>query len=259
MRRLHGRAALLVLFALVFLLSAYKVGGMALESRRREEEFRQLQRLVAEAAPAPRPQEAPEGGWGQGPMLEKYAALYRENPDVFGWVQIEGTRLNYPVMHTPQEPEYYLRRSFYKNSSEGGVPFLAGDCTREGKNYLIYGHNMNDGSMFAALLSYARESFWREHPAVCFDTLYDTGRYAVVAAFYPQIPGQDEQEGFRYYRYTDLTRPDAFEEYLRQVKQAALYDTGVTPEYGDQLLTLSTCSYHAADGRFVVVAVKKEA
>lgn len=90
-----------------------------------------------------------------------------------------------------------------------------------------------------------------------FDTLYERGKYEVMAAFYSKVYDVDEQGVFRYYEYTDLSSPERFQEYVEQVKATALYDTGVTAECGDQLLTLSTCSYHTADGRFVVVAKKE--
>lgn len=106
------------------------------------------------------------GEEGAPAVLPEYAALYRENPDLFGWVQIPDTDLSYPVMYTPEDPEYYLRRAFDGSDSDSGVPFLDGDCTEDGGNYLIYGHNMNAGTMFALLPSYARQDFWEEHPVI---------------------------------------------------------------------------------------------
>ena len=110
--------------------------------------------------------------------------------------------------------------------------------------------------MFAALLDYQEEDFAREHGTVRFDTLEEEGEYQVVAAFYSQAYDSQEEGAFRYYQYTDLSDPQVFEEYVRQAKAASLYDTGVTPQPGDQLLTLSTCSYHTGDGRFVVVCCR---
>lgn len=190
-------------------------------------------------------------------MLPGYAALYAENPDLFGWVQIPDTELSYPVMYTSDDPEYYLRRAFDGSESVSGVPFLDGDCPEDGGNYLIYGHHMSGGTMFALLPSYAKQDFYEEHPVIRFDTLFERGKYEVMAAFYSQAYGTDEQDVFRYYQYTDLRCPERFQEYVEQVTAAALYDTGITAEYGDQLLTLSTCSYHTDNGRFVVVARKE--
>ena len=176
------------------------------------------------------------------------------NEDFFGWLSIDGTKIQYPVMHTPEDPEYYLHRDFDGNDARSGVPFLAGDCFEGCGNYLIYGHNMKDKSMFSGLLSYADEDFWREHPMIHFDTVQLPGTYEVIAAFYAEAYSKDAQDVFRYYLYTDLREAERFSEYLSQVYSAALYDTGVKAQYGDGLLTLSTCSYHTENGRFVVVA-----
>ena len=137
-------------------------------------------------------------------MLAAYAPLFERNPDLFGWIKIENTKLNYPVMYTPDDPEYYLRRAFDSSNSMSGVPFLDGRCFEGCGNYLIYGHHMKNGTMFAPITSYVKEEFWQKHPVIRFDTLYETGTYEAA--------------------------------------------------YDDQLLTLSTCEYHTADGRFVVVA-----
>lgn len=182
-----------------------------------------------------------------------YLPLKEQNADFFGWISIEGTQIDYPVMYTPDDPQYYLKRAFDKSSSLSGVPFLDAACSAECGNYLIYGHNMKNGTMFAGLLSYAEQEFWQAHPTIRFDTLDGAGSYDILAAFYSEIY-PEEEDGFRYYQYTDLRDAEDFDAYIRQVKQAALYDTGITAEYGDTLLTLSTCSYHTSNGRFVVVA-----
>ena len=118
----------------------------------------------------------------------------------------------------------------------------------------IYGHNMKDGSMFAALLNYADDTFWEEHPTIRFDTLEETGTYQVLAAFYIDVSLSEDGVAFPFYEYTGLRDEAIFQEYLAQVGDRALYSTGVTAEFGEQLLTLSTCSYNTSDERFVVVA-----
>lgn len=189
--------------------------------------------------------------------LAAYGELREENPDFYGWLSIADTQLNYPVMYTPDDPEHYLRRSFDGKYSVSGTPFLDGACYEGCGNYIIYGHMMRDGSMFATLKDYANEEFWREHPVICFDTPEQAAEYEVVAAFYSRAYYQDEEGVFRYYRYTDLTEPVRFDEFLSNVRACAQYDTEVDVQYGDELLTLSTCSYHTDNGRFVVVARKQ--
>ena len=161
-------------------------------------------------------------------------------------------------MHTPEDEEYYLRRDFDGKDSQSGVPFLSASCYEGCGNYLIYGHNMKNGSMFATLLSYADRAYWEEHPIIRFDTHAASGEYKVLAAFYSEAYPQDAEGVFRYYQYTDVSDASVFEDYVDQVQKAALYDTRVIAVYGDELLTLSTCSYHTKNGRFVVVARKEE-
>lgn len=188
---------------------------------------------------------------------EQYQLLWEQNNDFAGWLFQEGTQIDYPVMFTPEEPEYYLRRAFDGSYAVSGSLFLGEGCVPDGTHAIIYGHHMNDGSMFGSLPDYADADYWQEHPTIRFDTLEESGEYEVMAAFYSRVYKVSETGVFRYYQYADLSEPERFSEYVEQVKAAALYDTGVTAEYGDKLLTLSTCSYHTDNGRFVVVAVRK--
>lgn len=244
MKKRRKRPSLLqIAFGAAFLLSACMVGTLTVQAHREQQAFLRLEESVAAA------QEAET----QNP----YAALQAENPDFFGWLSIEGTSIHYPVMHTPQEEDYYLHHDFAGNASQSGVPFLAGDCDADCGNYLIYGHNMNNGSMFAPLLSYAEADFGAAHPLIRFDTAAGEGTYRVLAAFYAEVYPQDATEGFRYYRYTDLRDAAVFAAYLSEVEATALYDTGVSAAYGDTLLTLSTCTNRSKTGRFVVVARKE--
>ena len=190
--------------------------------------------------------------------LRKYDPLYNKNKDFFGWLKIEGTKIDYPVMYTPRDNEYYLHRDFNGDYSESGCLFIDGSCPAKGNFYLIYGHHMRNGSMFGELPNYKDYEFYKEHKTVFFDTRYELRDYEVVAAFYAQVfPEDEEDDHFCYYKYTDLTNPQKFSEYVTNVKANAIYDTGITPVYGDELIALSTCNYHTEDGRFVVVARRK--
>ena len=184
--------------------------------------------------------------------------MKEKNPDFWGWIKIDDTALSYPVMHTPEEPEYYLRRDFEGAYSLRGVPFLDGRCYDGCGNYIIYGHYMKDGTMFGSLQAYAKPAYCEEHPTITLNTANGCEVYTVMAAFYSQVYKQEDTRVFRYYQYADLSNEADFAAYVEQVKKAALYDTEVNAQYGEQLLTLSTCSYHTDDGRFVVVAKKQE-
>lgn len=208
------------------------------------------------AAPsAPAETDAPEAPAEKTP-LPQYLWLYEENPDFYGWLQIEGTAIDYPVMYTPEEPEKYLYRSFSGNPSTGGTLFLDGNCTPDGDNTIIYGHNMKDGSMFRDLLQYEREEFWEAHPVIRFDTLYEKGEYEVMAAFYDRVY-YEEETCFKFYEFFKAEDEADYREAIRNYLGMSLYDTEIIARYGDKLLTLVTCAYQTENGRFVVVAKKK--
>lgn len=214
------RTLALIPFSGLFLLSAVMVISYLGESRAQEAAFDELEELAAEAETSAAPSSTVDSDTGEAgapAMLPGYAALYAENPDLFGWVQIPDTELSYPVMYTPDDPEYYLRRAFDGSESVSGVPFLDGDCPEDGGNYLIYGHHMSGGTMFALLPSYAKEDFYEEHPVIRFDTLFERGEYEAMAAFYSKAYSTGEQDVFRYYQYTDLRSPERFQEYVTQV------------------------------------------
>lgn len=183
----------------------------------------------------------------------RYDELYAQNPDLYGWITIEGTKIDYPVMYTPADPEYYLHRSFEKKKTASGTPFIDGACYEGCGNLLIYGHHMNNGSMFGALLDYAEESFWETHPTVVFDTVKEHGEYSIIAAFRSKVYKSADESDFIWYNYTDLNDKVAFDEFIAGIESVRLYDTGLTAEYGDQLITLSTCANNSRN-RFVVVA-----
>lgn len=278
----HSRIRLVigVLLALLFCFSAYKVIIGSISEEREQAAFKKLYDIVAENSTTPAPQsihsaqetigstsdevmsndlpvetELTEPDLKTEPVpLPQYAPLVEMNHDFFGWLSIEGTEIDYPVMYTPDETEYYLRRAFDGSYSGSGVLFLDGNCAADGNYYLIYGHHMKNETMFGQLPRYANKDFWEDHPVIRLDTLYEQREYIVIAAFLSRIYDKNEQGVFRYYEYFDLSDEAIFGEYVQQVKAAALYDTGITAEYGDELLVLSTCNYHTANGRFVVVA-----
>lgn len=191
----------------------------------------------------------------------KYVDLYLANNDIIGWITVEGTGIDYPVMQTPDDPEYYLRRDFQGESSTGGTPFMdtGSDIFVPTSNFLIYGHNMKNGTMFHDLLEFKEREFYEEHKTFKFDTIYKDGQgtYEIIAAGYSQIYPKDS-DAFKYYRYAGITSEAEFYEYVNGVKSLSSYNTGVAAEYGDQLVTLSTCAYHVEDGRFFVVGKRIE-
>lgn len=220
------------------------------------QKVRQAAEIPAEDSMEEVPAETPEEKAEETFILPEYRELWEQNQDLAGWLTIEDLGIDYAVMYTPDEPEYYLHRGFSKEEARSGSLFIGEGCKPEGGNTLIYGHHMKDGTMFGKLNEYRFSSYAGEHPYIKFDTLTEKGEYQVIAAFYSQIQSLADRDAFRYYWYVDLSDRKRFEEYVTKVKEASLYDTGIEAVYGDQLLTLSTCSYHADEGRFVVVAKK---
>lgn len=185
-----------------------------------------------------------------------YLAEKREqNPDLVGWIKIEGTKVDYPVMYTPEEPEKYLHLNFNEKYSFGGLPFIDANCNLlpENDNLIIYGHNMLDGSMFRTLMKYEREDFWQAHPTIRLDIKDEEREYEIVSAFRDRVYYTYE-DCFKFYHFYDAYSKEALDEAVEYYKTHALYDTGVFIEMGDRMITLVTCAYHTDNGRFVVVA-----
>ena len=188
-------------------------------------------------------------------FIPEYSELYEQNRDMVGWIKIDDTKLNYPVMQSIDEPNFYLKHKFDKSYSDYGCPYVQENCDvlDPSDNLIFYGHHMNDGSMFATLDNYKSEAFWKEHNIIHFDTLTDRNDYEIVAVF-KTVVYTDSPDSFKYYQFTNAENEDEFNAYIGKCKELALYDTGVTAEYGDKLISLSTCEYSQSNGRIVVVA-----
>lgn len=260
------RKILLVICTVVFLCCLGALGyyfvGRYIESRTTQ----RVAELVASSTPAPTtaptptPEQTPEitPEPTPTPILEKYAALYEENQETIGWLRIEGTTTDYVVMHTPEDPEKYLHLDFFGANTGRGTLFLDyRDDIQTSDNLIIYGHHMNDGSMFGSLDSYRMQSYWETHPLITFDTIYQEQTFEIVAAFYAYVLPRGEQ-GFRYYHFIEADSEEEFNEFKDFIEENRCYETGVDYEFGDQLLTLSTCAYHVQNGRFAVVAKRIE-
>lgn len=207
----------------------------------------QVQATPAEAAQQPEPAEPA--------VMSCYEQMVEENPDFYGWICIPGTLIDYPVMHSPDDPERYLYRDYTRQESYCGTPFLDAQCPTDGSYALIYGHHMKNLTMFGVLPQYADASFRNEHMTIEFDTRYEQRDYEVIAAFYTYVD-LEGKEDFHYYEYRDLSDEVTFNNFMAGVRGLSLFDTGRPVTYGDELLVLSTCNYHTENGRFVVVAVR---
>jgi len=201
------------------------------------------------ATPTPTPEPTPT------PMLPEMPALYEKNKDVVGWIKIPDTKLDYAVVHTPDDPQKYLYMDLEGKWSGFGTIFIEGACSMEPRstNLLFHGHNMLNGSMFRTLTEYKNERFFDEHPIIEFSDLYEKKEYEIFAVVRDRIY-HNYEECFKYYEFLDPATEEEFNEGIAYFKEHSIYDTGITPVYGDKLITLSTCAYHCEEGRMVVVA-----
>lgn len=247
-----GLNLLLVCFVVLFVGSGWyllRYYRQAYETRKETDELSQMKE-EAEITEKEREESETTG------IQEKYLRLYKKNTDMVAWIQIEGTRVNYPVMKKEGDSEYYLHRNFKKEKDNNGLPFLAHECNiRDGNtNYLVYGHHMKSGMMFSDLLKYAKSSFYQSHREISFDTIYESGTYRVFCAFYTDV--KNDKEHFSFYDYAGVLDESRFDSYMQEVAKRSIYPVEELPKYGQTLLTLVTCSYHTEDGRFVVVAAR---
>ncbi len=187
-------------------------------------------------------------------VLEEYQTLYNKNKKLIGWLKIDDTIIDYPVMQTVNN-EYYLDHNFNQEYDKNGSLFLDKDCdvVRRNTNLIIYGHHMKSGKMFGSLNSYSNEEYGKKHALIQFDTIYEKCTYEVMYVFRSRIYNEDEVV-FKYYQFLNAASEAEFNSNMQEMAALSLYDTGVTARYGDELLTLSTCDSSETDGRFVVVA-----
>lgn len=189
-------------------------------------------------------------------ILPQYAALHAQNPDFFGWIRIEGTRINYPVMFAPQEPERYLYKDFYGNYAKYGVPFIDGSTDVEhSRNLLIHGHNARSGILFGDLDKFLKQAFREQYRFIHFDTLYEERVYEIVAVVRTRISKTGE-EVFRYYEYANIFSEAMLSEYIRFLNECSVGEADAFISSKGSFITLSTCSYHENHGRLLLTGMR---
>jgi len=189
-------------------------------------------------------------------ILPEYELIHQKNQRLIGWVKIEDTIIDYPVMQTVNN-EYYLDHNFNQEEDRNGCIFMDYQCDviRGCDNIILYGHHMKSGKMFGTLNKYSKESYYEAHPTIQFDTIYEKGTYQVMYVFRSKVYSEEDVT-FKYYQFINAASKMEFDSDMNEMAALSLYDTGVTASYGDKLLTLSTCDYQEKAGRFVVVAKK---
>lgn len=262
----------IAILIVAFCVSAFMVGRYLLEGKKQADLYDDLVDIKNQAQTAPSTTAAPtQAGTTEttkpgfevatdptveGGILLDYAELHEMNPDMAGWIKIEGTKIDYPVMHTSVDnKDYYLKRNFDKQASDRGCIYAREECDLDepSDNITIYGHNMADGSMFHGLMAYTEKEAWDYNSLIFFDTLKERHVYKIFAVFKTSA---SLGKGFSYHQFVDAEDEADFNEFVSTCKNLAFYDTGITPKYGDKIICLSTCEYTLTNGRLVVAAVR---
>ena len=207
-------------------------------------------------APTPEPTATPT----PIPLVENpYKEYFLANEDMAGWLQIPDTNIDYPIMWTPEDEEYYLRKGFDRKYDKAGCLILDTDSKVEPAttNLIIHGHNMKAGTMFGKLEEYEDPEYGASHDTIYLHTPRTLRTYQVIAVFRSQVYKKSDTV-FKFYKFFEADSEEEFLDFYNNIKEMSLYDTGVCAEYGDRFITLSTCSYHVDNGRFVVVAKEVE-
>ena len=190
------------------------------EQQKEKEDFAAVSQIAEPAVTATQTESEPT----EQPAAERnIQALIAENADCIGWLSIDGTNISYPVMHTPSDPQKYLRQNFYGRYSQSGVPFLDGRCDLQSTNLIIYGHNMRNGTMFADLKKYVDRDFLSAHRTVKFETA----------------------DGVQTFTVTEVLKTNISNEWYNRI----------SAEDGRQLI-LSTCYGSGKDGRLLIIAAE---
>ena len=243
------KKVIIVILLLVFAFSAWKVINYYYSSYKSESNFGKLEESIKDENVTGR----------EMSFVEKYEQLLKQNVDMVAWIKIEDTKVNYPVMHTPDNEEYYLRLNFDKEYEFRGSIFLNEEANLKERddNIIAYGHNMDDNTMFGDLKKYMDSEFYDNHKYISFENMYGKEKYEIFAVF-KTVDVLTHESFIDYYNFINAKNEDHFIQQIDKYKLASLYETGIHPQYGDKLLTLSTCEYSHEHGRLVIVARRVE-
>ena len=235
----------LLLLISVMLISSIFIYNEVKEDNKQEKIFEELSNIIETKEETSSKQEIVEDEIN----IEE---LYNINNDLVGWLKIENTSIDYPVMQTKNRPNYYLRRNFYKEYSIMGTPYIAEQCDlNKSDNLIIYGHHINGNKMFGELEKYKKEAFYKNNSIIKFYTKDEIQEYKIISVFKTVA-----HTGFEYYKYYNFKNESEFNTFIEKCKKLAFYNIEDTASYGDKLITLSTCEYSQDNGRLVVVAKK---
>jgi sortase B len=202
-------------------------------------------------APAAPPEEAADTA--QAAAIARVQSLQEKNSELVGWLEMAAAGVDYPVMQSPTRPSFYLDHNFAGEQSKAGLPFIDEGCDPvDGLNRIIYGHNMNNGTMFGSLKRYLDAAFFAENASFSLDTARGRESYRMIAVYEAKI----ESDSFAFYTYNNIQDEDAYLEYVSNIMARSVHGSGELPRFGQKLLTLVTCIRYRPNDRLVLVAVE---
>ena len=242
---------LTILFLLLFLSGAGCLGYYGFQQYQSAKIAEEMKETAREGEKLPIKEESEKN------ILPQFTELYQQNSEFAGWIQIEDTVIDYPVMKPKEDNKFYLTHGADGSSNQLGAIYMdvVSDLESTSTNWILYGHNFRNGSMFGSLKKYKDEKYYVTHPLIKFDTLYEEGIYEIIAVFPSKVYRKDE-DIFKYYKYTTIQSEEEFQEYVSNIKKMSIYEIPTTAAYGDTLLTLSTCDEWTENGRIAIVAKK---
>ena len=250
---------LAVICVAVLVFSLYQGMIIYIPQKQEQQRFEELRQIVEQdgegKSDSSQPPEAETKS--SSPAEENrsgFVDIVRINDDFRGWLKIKDMVIDYPVVKSSDDdPEFYLHRDYDKNYSFSGTPFIGAGADENSDAFVIYAHNMNNGTMFGTLDFYADKEWAEQHPYIHFDTANEDRVYRVFAAFQTTIGGENE---FKYNERAGKLNDEEYTAFVKDIQEASVMDTGDRPVKKSQIMMLSTCSYHSEDGRFVVAAYR---
>lgn len=213
----------------------------------------ELYNALSEAKPSAAPEIQDDVSAGYNPVINPWLEeLQAQNEELAAWITVDGTNINYPVMQTREDNDFYLLHDFYGEYDDHGTPFLDVCCSlSESDNLVIYGHHMQDKTMFQNLVKFREAEFCEENGGMYLDTPEESRRYQLAFVI---VISAVEAKDFPYFHITDFPQESDYRDFIEKCEKYAVWHSGTLPEFGTRLLTLSTCEYTKLDGRLVVIA-----
>ncbi len=239
----------IVFLSLILAFSAFMLVRGIIIGKNEQNEFEELTELVETELETPKEEQGEEKQESSNKTQKRnLAAAINKNKDCIGWIYVEGTIVNYPVMYTKSVPEKYLHLSFNGKKSKAGTPFLDYRCEGDVTNKILYGHNMKNGTMFHQMKRYLTKSYYNNHPYIEYETMDGVEKYKIFAV-------AKVVSNHKWYSFINAKDENEYNTFIKNLKSRDLYETGITPEYPQKLITLSTCS---GENRLIVVGVLEE-